>query len=230
MPQTTETKAATGCAVIAGGLFVAAILYALISAYASKVQLSSAVFGGFVGASLGAGVAAFVCQFTKGYLNKAQLGPLPWFGCWKRLAWLQGTYLGEAPLGRPELQAAGTRQQGPSEELATVFVVEPDEGQVTDKDSRDLARRLSLEYVDLDRVGISPAAISLVPEVVARANIILPLVTYGRELTIVVSDPEHVDLDGLRSILKQKIKIAVAPREKILAAINRCYGSGVGIL
>jgi hypothetical protein len=223
MPQKTETTTASGCARIVGGLFVVWILFVLISAYARHVQLTSAVLGAFVGASLGAGVAAFVCQFSKGYCKKAQLGPLPWFGYVKHFARLRAAYLGEAPLRHSESQATGTRPPDLSEPVMATLV-EPDEGPTTDKDCRALAQRFGLNYVDLDKVAISLDAIRSVPRVVAREHTILPLATNGRELRIVQSDSEPVDLAALGCILNQCITIVgVAPREKILAAINRCY-------
>ena len=82
---------------------------------------------------------------------------------------------------------------------------------MTDEEGRALARRLGLIYLDLDTVAISPAIIRLVPEAVARENVILPLATTDRELTLVVSAPEHVDLGKLRFVLNRQIKIVMRP-------------------
>ena len=58
-----------------------------------------AVVGGLLGAFTAAGMALFVCQFVKGYCEKATLGPLPWLGYVSRLEALRRTYLGETNAG-----------------------------------------------------------------------------------------------------------------------------------
>jgi type IV pilus assembly protein PilB len=65
----------------------------------------------------------------------------------------------------------------------------------------------------------------LVPESVARENVVLPLSQDNGTLKVIVSDPMDLGtLDKLRFILNRNIDIALAPRESIQAAINRHYG------
>jgi type IV pilus assembly protein PilB len=48
-------------------------------------------------------------------------------------------------------------------------------------------------------------------------------------LKVIVSDPtDYETFDKLQFILNRRIEIALAPREAILEAINRCYGQTVG--
>jgi type IV pilus assembly protein PilB len=91
---------------------------------------------------------------------------------------------------------------------------------------RATAQEHNLDYVNLAEISISPAIVELVPESVARENVILPLEEIGDDsLRVIVSDPQDLDtFDKLRFILNKHIEIAMAPREQILEAINKYYG------
>jgi type IV pilus assembly protein PilB len=91
---------------------------------------------------------------------------------------------------------------------------------------RAIAQQHNLEYIDLAEQPISPSVVELVPESVARENTILPLDELGDDvLRVIASDPYDLEtFDKLRFILNRQIEIALAPREAILEAINRCYG------
>ncbi|HEX3654393.1 MAG TPA: GspE/PulE family protein [Pirellulales bacterium] len=90
------------------------------------------------------------------------------------------------------------------------------------------AQEHGLEYVDLNETKIPPAVIELLSESVARENTVLPLsMEADGSLKVIVVDPFDLDVqDKLRFILNRKIDIALASREGITAAINRCYGAG----
>ncbi|NIL96706.1 MAG: type II/IV secretion system protein [Planctomycetales bacterium] len=91
---------------------------------------------------------------------------------------------------------------------------------------RAVAEEHHLDYVNLEEVVIPAAVIELVPESVARENVILPMSDEGEALRVIVSDPLDLDtFDKLRFILNRKIEIALAPRESILQAINQYYGA-----
>jgi type IV pilus assembly protein PilB len=88
-----------------------------------------------------------------------------------------------------------------------------------------IAQEHRIEYIELDEVQIPPSVIELVPESVARENIIIPLGRENGALKIITSDPEDLSvIDKLRFILNQEIELALAPRESIIQAINRHYG------
>jgi type IV pilus assembly protein PilB len=94
---------------------------------------------------------------------------------------------------------------------------------------RAMAEQHGLNYVNLNEVTIPPAVIELVPESVARENAVIPLAEEDGRLTVIISDPDEIEtIDKLRFILNRQIDIALAPRENILEAINRCYGQTVG--
>jgi type IV pilus assembly protein PilB len=89
---------------------------------------------------------------------------------------------------------------------------------------RAVAQEHGRDFVDLTEVTIPEAMIEMVPESVARENVILPLSEEEDALTVIVSDPYDIDtVEKLRFILNRRIEIALAPRDKILEAINKYY-------
>jgi type IV pilus assembly protein PilB len=90
---------------------------------------------------------------------------------------------------------------------------------------RALAQQHSMDYVDLREVTIPESVIELVPESVARENVVLPLMGDEDAIKIIASNPNDLEtIDKLRFILNRKIELALAPRESILESINRYYG------
>jgi type IV pilus assembly protein PilB len=82
-----------------------------------------------------------------------------------------------------------------------------------------------LQFIDLTEVTIPAAVVELVPESVARENIILPLAQDNGALKIIMSDPSDFDtVQKLQFILNKDITPVLAPREQIIEAINRHYG------
>jgi type IV pilus assembly protein PilB len=88
------------------------------------------------------------------------------------------------------------------------------------------AKQFGMEFVDLATVQIPASVIQMVPESVARENLVIPLsLDDGGSLTVAVHDPTAFDvLDKLRFIINKDIKPVVAPKEIIQQAINRHYG------
>jgi type IV pilus assembly protein PilB len=94
---------------------------------------------------------------------------------------------------------------------------------------RAVAQEHGRDYVDLHEVTIPESIIELVPESVARENAILPLAEEEDALKVIVSDPYDIDtVEKLRFILNRRIEIALAPRDKILEAINKYYSQVEG--
>ena len=82
-----------------------------------------------------------------------------------------------------------------------------------------------LQFVDLTEVTIPAAVVELVPESVARENLVLPLAQDNGALKIIMSDPTDFDtVQKLQFILNKDIQPVLAPREQIIEAINRHYG------
>ncbi len=95
--------------------------------------------------------------------------------------------------------------------------------------TRAMAEEHGFDYVNLSEVVIPPSVVELVPESVARENVILPMAESDGELKVIVSDPDDYEtFEKLRFILNRRVTPVLAPRESILEAINRYYGQTVG--
>ncbi len=88
-----------------------------------------------------------------------------------------------------------------------------------------MAEYHGLQFVDLSTVEIPKAVIELVPESVARENLVLPLALEGNALKIITADPTNYDtLQKLQFILNKDVQPVLAVQEQIQDAINRNYG------
>lgn len=95
-----------------------------------------------------------------------------------------------------------------------------------DEIGRAQAEQFGYEFINLEGYQISHSAIELVPESVARENLVIPLSLDGNAIKVAISDPMAFEtLDKLRFILNREINVALAPREAIQTAINRHYGA-----
>lgn len=88
------------------------------------------------------------------------------------------------------------------------------------------ATQFGMDYVEVSSVQIPSAVIQLVPESVARENLVIPLsLDDAGTLTVAMHDPQRFDVvDKLRFIINKEIKVVVAPKEVIQQSINRHYG------
>jgi type IV pilus assembly protein PilB len=87
-----------------------------------------------------------------------------------------------------------------------------------------LAQHHGLKFIDLTRATVPPRTIELVPEAVARENVILPLMEDGQGLKIAVSDPgDFGTVQKLQFLLNKNIQPVLAHRAHLIAAINRYY-------
>lgn len=83
----------------------------------------------------------------------------------------------------------------------------------------------NIPYVDLSDTEIPKAVIELVPESVARENLVLPLNLEGNTLKLIVADPTNFEaLQKLQFVLNKDIQPVLAVQEQITEAINRNYG------
>ncbi len=88
-----------------------------------------------------------------------------------------------------------------------------------------IAEHSGIQFIDLTEVTIPPAVVELVPESVARENVVLPLSQDGPMLKVIMSDPTDVaTMEKLQFILNKQITPVLAPRDQIVEAINRHYG------
>ena len=82
-----------------------------------------------------------------------------------------------------------------------------------------------MQFIDLNDLEIPKSVIELVPESVARENLVLPLSLEGNTLKIITADPTNYDtIQKLQFILNKDIVPVLAIIEQIQEAINRNYG------
>jgi len=87
------------------------------------------------------------------------------------------------------------------------------------------AEAFGIQYTDLDNSEIPHAIIELVPESMARENTCIPVDFVGERITIAVVDPMNLEvMDKLRFMLNRDVELSMAPKDSIVAAINRHYG------
>jgi type IV pilus assembly protein PilB len=92
-----------------------------------------------------------------------------------------------------------------------------------------LAEFHKIPFVDLRVERIADEVIELVPESVARENMVLPFSDEDGALRILIADPFDLEtIEKLRFILNRKIETALAPKEAIQGAINQYYGQVEG--
>jgi type IV pilus assembly protein PilB len=88
-----------------------------------------------------------------------------------------------------------------------------------------LAEHHGVQYIDMTDLEIPKAVIELVPESVARENVVLPLSLEGNQLKIITADPTNYDtIQKLQFILNKDVVPVLAIQEQITEAINRNYG------
>ena len=101
-------------------------------------------------------------------------------------------------------------------------------GYVEESDISSLqAQDFGYDSINLDSIDIPQAVIALVPESVARENVVLPLRMDGDSIVVAINDPMKFEvIDKLRFILNREVKCEVATNDAILTSINRHYGQG----
>ncbi|MFM8271351.1 MAG: GspE/PulE family protein, partial [Gemmata sp.] len=88
-----------------------------------------------------------------------------------------------------------------------------------------IAEFYNMKFVDLKEVQIPKAVVELVPESVARENLVLPLQLEDNTLELITADPTNYDtLQKLQFILNKEIRPVLAVQEQIQEAINANYG------
>jgi type IV pilus assembly protein PilB len=91
------------------------------------------------------------------------------------------------------------------------------------------AEQHGMAFVELREIEIPPSVIELVPESLARENIVMPLAQENGAIKVIMHDPNSFDtIDKLRFVLNREIEVALAPKEAIVEAINRYYGGSSG--
>ncbi|RLS39528.1 MAG: type II/IV secretion system protein, partial [Planctomycetota bacterium] len=126
-------------------------------------------------------------------------------------------------LSNDQLEEARSMQEQSGAKLQDVLVKMGYCG--IDQAMRAFAEFNKLDYVDLTDRTVPASVVELVPESIARENIIFAVEMDGNALKIVMSDPTNYEtITKLQFILNKDIIASVAAREQIIEAINRHYG------
>ncbi|MGZ3380205.1 MAG: GspE/PulE family protein [Isosphaeraceae bacterium] len=91
------------------------------------------------------------------------------------------------------------------------------------------AEQHGLPFIELREIEIPPSVIELVPESLARENIVMPLAQGSGFIKVIMHDPLGFEtIEKLRFVLNREIEVALAPKEAIVEAINKYYGRSSG--
>lgn len=129
----------------------------------------------------------------------------------------------QCELSNEALQTALDRQQESSQRLGELLL----EAQAITSQQlyRALAEQLELPFIDtLPEMVSGSELLELVPLAYARQHVVMPLERDADSLQVIMADPfERSVVNDLSSLAKARVEISLAPREEILALINRSY-------
>jgi type IV pilus assembly protein PilB len=123
-------------------------------------------------------------------------------------------------IGPDQLKEAGRMQGTVEESLVKLGYVDMDDIM------KAKAEQHGLPFVELREIEIPPSVIELVPESLARENIVMPLSQESGSIRVIMHDPlDFETIDKLRFVLNREIEVSLAPKDSIVEAINKYYGS-----
>lgn len=119
-----------------------------------------------------------------------------------------------------QLEETLARQRANGEPLGQLLV---DSGFITESDLlKMLAEQLGLEFIDVGEYKIDLSAVAMLPNNVARKNLVLPIGFDDNKLIVATADPTNVFVfDDLRIMTGFEIKPVVSAKEDLLAVIDR---------
>src|SRR5438270_12698943 len=134
-----------------------------------------------------------------------------------------GTLLVERGLCSPaQIDAAMAEQARTGVSLGRVLVAQ---NILTETDLvAALAAQVGLEFVDLHERQIDPTATESVSDALSRRYQAIPIAWEGSTLVVAMADPSNVlAIDDIRSVTGADVRVVVATRSAIEAAINRIH-------
>jgi len=123
-------------------------------------------------------------------------------------------------VGPDQLKEAMRMKDVPlNEALTRLGYAEPDEIM------KAMAEQHGMPFVDLREIEIPPTVVELVPEALARENIVMPMSQDHGAIRVIMHNPMDFDtIEKLRFVLNREVEVALAPKEAIVEAINKYYG------
>lgn len=123
-----------------------------------------------------------------------------------------------------QLQEALSKQKVLGKRLGKVLV---DTG-ITTEDSiaTTLAAQMSIPYLNLNEITITPEVLTTIPDGIVRSHNLLPVKLEGNRLQITMSDPLDVFIiDEITFQTGYELEIGISPESQIEAAIKHYYGN-----
>ncbi len=123
-----------------------------------------------------------------------------------------------------QLQEALSKQKILGKRLGKVLV---DTG-ITTEDSiaTTLAAQMSIPYINLNEITITPEVLTAIPDGIVRSHNLLPVKLEGNRLQITMSDPLDVFIiDEITFQTGYELEIGISPESQIEAAIKHYYGN-----
>jgi len=88
-----------------------------------------------------------------------------------------------------------------------------------------LSEQISIPYVDITRQKVNKDVIDLVPESMARENLIFPLFKMDNSITVAMADPLNIRIiDRLKHVTRSDLDPVISTKSAILKMIDNYYG------
>lgn len=135
--------------------------------------------------------------------------------------WLVKALLDKKIITRDQLNQSLARQRETRENLEKILI---DLNFVKDEELTALKKKESF-YDETSLLGqVDPQVLKLVPEMVARRYVVIPLSKNGKTLTLAMTDlNDVVAIDTVRTISGYEIKAVPASKKDIMTAVERYY-------
>lgn len=134
----------------------------------------------------------------------------------------------QGKITKEQLDEALARQRTSGEAIGQLLV---EAGHISETELlKVLAEQLGLEFVELSDYKIDLSAVTMLPQNVARKNLVLPVAFDDNKLIVATADPTNVFVfDDLRIMTGFEIKPIVSSKADLLAAIDR-FAQNEGVL
>ncbi len=121
---------------------------------------------------------------------------------------------------KEQLKKAREQQRKAGEPLGRVLVKS---GTISESQLLSiLAGQLGLEFVDLSEYKVDLSAVTLIPERVAKKNLVIPIDFIDGKLVVAAANPTDVFIfDDLRMMTGYEIKVVVSTKEDILSSASK---------
>ncbi|MEX1164326.1 MAG: ATPase, T2SS/T4P/T4SS family, partial [Nitriliruptor sp.] len=119
-----------------------------------------------------------------------------------------------------QLDEAIEEQRERGRSLGRILV---DRGFISERDLvTALAAQVGMEFVDLAEIEVDPRAVTMLAPSLSKRHALLPIRFEDGRLVVAMSDPSNVvAMDDVRTVTKMDIKVVIATRESVLAAVDR---------